>query len=222
MKEYQRDISDIYKYIIKESPDNITIDGKYYHYDSTSGAYTGIMDGNYGYYAMSKDIVGHSTFIGEMRQFIENRYPDDKRYPEDKFMSKIVTNISERRGLNDLLDSKRVKFRIWSGQKVFSMWDDYRPQYKKGILESIEGINMDPTEFSFDASVVGPYKTYDEFFIEELTDEEKEEIERKENAVRAGERAMADRLAGANRPSIDLDNGGYPIRQPSWMRREGD
>ena len=52
--------------LIKESPDNITIDGKYYEYDNKDlGNYTGIMNGE-GNFVMSNNIVGHGNLLYEL------------------------------------------------------------------------------------------------------------------------------------------------------------
>jgi hypothetical protein len=214
MREYQRDIAQIY--MMKESPDNITVAGDYFNYSDTNNAYTGLINES-GQFVLSRSIIGHSRLLDAIRDFLDG---DD-----DSVGYKLITNLPDIKKLNEVVNH-RIKVRIWGDQKVFSMWDNYKPQYKEAILAAITTIGGNPEEYRYDSGFYegyGKYEymaTYDDFFVEKLTPEQEAEIRHKEVEVRRGERALADRMAGVKRPNLDLD--GPRRQQPAWMRRDGD
>jgi hypothetical protein len=212
-ENYFLDISNIYSRIIKESPDNITItddDGnrKNYSYDNTPNAYTGLI-GSDGKYAISKDIIGHGNLIDAILNSGED------------IIQKLITNADDIGDLKSLVRD-RIKIRIWKNQRVFSMWDRYDPSYENAIKNSLKAIGENYQDYKYD----NEYQEYenfrdaDTFFVNTLTDEQKEEKMKAEMEKRAADRALADRIAGVRRkPSSDYD---APYKKPSWMNREGD
>jgi hypothetical protein len=126
MKEYQKDLSAMYKYLIKESPDGIyyreKIENRYgemvpthYSYEHTKGAYTGLID-NSGQFVISESIVGHDLFLNRLRYYLDGE--------DSTFGNKIKTNVDDDNKLSDLL-YERIGIRLWTRQKVFSMWENY-------------------------------------------------------------------------------------------------
>lgn len=216
MKKYQKELANLYTTVILESPDNIEVGDKYYSYSSTPNAYTGLIDLE-GHFIISKQIVGHGSLIRVINGLTSENY--------DETMTLIKTNVTK---VHDLQRMAREynKVRVWSGQKVFSMWDDYRPQYKESIIKSIQAVGHDPMNYKYDSGGRSlPYEEmtpYDEFFVDKLSDEEQAEIHRKEQEKREAERLLADKLAGANRPKRTIDYDILPQRQPAWMTRDGD
>jgi len=210
---YFLDIANIYSRIIKESPDNITItddngNRKNYSYDDTPNAYTGLIGKN-GKYAMSKDIIGHHSFIDAILNSGED------------IIQKLITNADDIEDLKSLVRD-RIKIRIWKNQKVYSMWDKYDPSYEGAIKDSLEAIGENYQDYKYD----NEYQEYenfrdaDTFFVKSLSDAEKEEKIKAEMEKRQAERALADAIAGVRRkPSSDYD---VPYKKPSWMNRGGD
>jgi len=212
-KNYFSDIANIYSKIINESPDNITIiddngHRKYFSYDSTPNAYTGLI-GRDGKYVLSRDIVGHHNLISTILN------------SDDDIIQKLITNADSIEDLKSLA-RERIKIRIWKNQRVFSMWDKYDPSYENAIKDSLEAIGENYQDYKYD----NEYEAYenfpdaDTFFVKSLSDAEKEEMMKAEMEKRAAERALADRMAGIKRKA----SGDYdaPYKKPSWMNREGD
>jgi hypothetical protein len=210
---YFLDIANIYSRIIKESPDNITIiddngNRKNLSYYDTPNAYTGLI-GSDGKYAMSKDIIGHGNLIDAILNSGED------------IIQKLITNADDVEDLKRLVRD-RIKIRIWKNQRVFSMWDRYDPSYENAIKDSLKAIGENYQDYKYD----NEYQEYenfrdaDTFFVNTLTDEQKEEKMKAEMEKRAADRALADRIAGVRRkPSSDYD---APYKKPSWMNRGGD
>jgi hypothetical protein len=210
---YFSDIANIYSRIINESPDNITVvdnegQHKYFSYDSTPDTYTGLI-GSDGKYAMSKDIIGHYNLIDAILNSGED------------IIQKLITNADDIEDLKRLVRD-RIKIRIWKNQKVYSMWDNYDPSYEDAIKDSLEAIGENYQDYKYD----NEYKDYeslpdaDNFFVNSLSDAQKEEKMKSEMEKRQAERALADMIAGVRRkPSSDYD---VPYKKPSWMNREGD
>ena len=217
MKEYFLDISKIYNRLIKESPDNITIDGKYYNYDTTPNAYTGFIN-RVGGYVISEQIIGHYNLSHEISRLDMN--------DEDEIKSLFSLVKTSAKSLSDLrsLISERIKIRIWVNQKVFSMWDRYSPDFEESIKNALSSIGQDYKEYKYDNSYLDyeQMPNYEEFFLSYLTPEEKMKMEMEKLKQRQAERELADRLAGIKpKRSIDMDVP-YKTKTPSWMNRGGD
>jgi len=208
-----REIGSIYSGILNESPDNIKINDQYFDYADTPGAYTGLIGEN-GKYVLSSKIIGHSNLISHILNPPE---------PET-VMEKIISNMDDINAIKEVVRG-RTKIRIWSEQKVYSFWERYDPKYEKAIKNSIKAIGGNYKEYKYDllGMKYDEMPTYKEFFVKQLTDEEKAEIEEKQAKQRQAERALADLKSGARRPvmpSSDYDN--TPTRTPSWQKRDGD
>jgi len=210
--DYFLEISNIYSRIINESPDNITIiddngDHKNISYYNTPDAYTGLI-GSDGEYVLSKDIIGHSNLIDHILHHGED------------IIQKLITNLDDIYDLQRLV-RERIKIRIWKNQKVFSMWDYYKPSYETAIKNSLKAIGQNYKQYRYDNEYkdYNDMPLYDTFFVNSLTDEQKEENTMAAMKKIEAERALMDKIAGARqRPS----NGETPYRKPSWMNREGD
>lgn len=216
VKKYFLELSNIYSRIIKESPDNITIDGKYYDYDRTPNTYTGFIDGSGGY-VISKHIVGHGNLSYEITKLGEDELEEVK-----ELFSKLKTTAKSLHELKSIV-SNHEKIRIWADQKVFSMWSRYKPIYKESIINAITATGGDYKVFKYDNdySDYENMPTYDKFLISDLTPEERREIEEREAKQRQSERELANRLAGITpKRSIDMDYS--KPRTPTWMNRQGD
>lgn len=206
MQKYFIEIANVYSRIIKESPDNIVVNGKYLSYDTTSGAYTGLISGSGGRFVMSENIVGHVNLIN----FISGG-EDIGQY--------LITNAKDDSEIKHLA-RERMKIRIWAEQKVFSLWSKYDPQYEMAIKNAIKAIGHDFRDYKYD----NEYKSYDEmpmadeFFVSNLSDEEKDEIESAKIKQREAERMVADQMAGVQRKTIPSKDYDYsiPRRKPSW------
>jgi|688.fasta_scaffold353011_2 hypothetical protein len=211
---YFLDIANIYSRIIKESPDNITVidnEGKrkYFSYDDTPDSYTCLI-GSDGKYVMSKKIIGHYNLLDAIL-----------KEDEENLASTIITNADDVEDLKRLA-RERIKTRIWKNQKVYSMWDRYDPSYEDAIKDSLKAIGENYQDYKYD----NEYEEYenfrdaDTFFVNTLTDEQKEKKMKAEMEKRASDRALADMIAGVRRKaSSDYD---APYKKPSWMNREGD
>lgn len=201
--------------LIKESPDNITVDGKYYEYDNKDlGNYTGIMNGE-GKFIMSKDIIGHYSFLDELRDIVRGDAPFEN----------LITNFDN---VDELRSSgivqHPVKFRIWPKFKVFNTWDKYKPYFKDAVDSAINAAGSDPKEYRFDPNDGGGneenFKTYDEYVKVELTDEEKEAVEEAERQKQRDAEALGRYMAGGAKKPIDYSM--EPKQRPTFYSRSGD
>ena len=217
MRKYFSDISRIYSKLIKESPDNIRVGEKYYDYAVTPNAYTGFINSS-GKYVVSKDIVGHSNLRYEINKMGESEKEDQK-----KLFSLLKTNAKTFFELKQIL-TDNTKIRIWKDQKVFSMWNDYKPIYREAIINVLSGIGEDYTSYKYDNDYL-PYEempTYETFLVSELSSDEKEQIEDKEYKQMQRDKEFANVLVGnVPKRSIDID-APYKVKTPTWMSRQGD
>lgn len=200
-----------------ESPDSFEKNGKYYDY-IYPGNYTGVMNSD-GNFVMSKQIVGHGSLL-----------PMIRREELDDVESMIIHNFdSIDKIYNDFeIKDGDIKFRIWPEPKVFSMWERYKPSYKPAIESAIKAMGGDPTHFKYDMSDVDGSKynydnfsSYDEIMKDDISDEEKEQLEIAQRKKMENERAYADYLNRTTKikPSIDLD---IMPKKRGFYSREGD
>ena len=198
--------------LIKESPDNITIDGNYYEYDNKDlGNYTGIMNGE-GNFVMSNNIVGHGNLLYALRS-------------REVMFDDLITNFDNEDKLHSsVIISHPIKFRIWPKFKVFNTWDNYKPKFKDAIDAAISAAGSDPSEYRFDPNDGGGYeanfKTYDEYVKVELTDEEKEAVEEAERRKQRDAEALGRYMAGGAKKQIDYSM--EPKQRPTFYSRSGD
>lgn len=211
-----KQIGDLYESVlIKESPDNIIVDGEYYEYHNKDlGNYTGIMNGE-GKFIMSKDIIGHYSFLDELRNIVGGDAPFEN----------LITNFDN---VDELRSSgivrHPVKFRIWPKFKVFNTWDKYKPYFKDAIDSAINATGSDPSEYMFDPpegyGVDENFKTYDEYVKVELTDEEKEAVEAAERQKQRDAEELGRYMAGGAKKPIDYSM--EPKQRPTFYSRSGD
>jgi hypothetical protein len=149
-------------YALYESPDNITINGEYYQYDDPNlDNYTCIIDDK-GHYIMSDDIVGHAA----LRRHISGR---------SNLVKYVKTNLKDDSDINELARQTN-EIRIWPRFDVVSMWrlfgiEDYKP----AIISAIIAAGGNPETYLYDEYDGGDeFKSYDEMFGQETTDEDRE------------------------------------------------
>lgn len=201
--------------LIKESPNDITIGGKYYEYDNKDlGNYTGVMNGE-GKFIMSKDIIGHYSFLDELRDTARGDVPLEN-------LISNFDNVDELRSSG--IVSNPIKFRIWPKFKVFNIWDKYKPKFKDAIDAAISAAGSDPSEYMFDPPDGGGheenFKTYEEYMKGELTDEEKEAVEEAERRKQRDAGDLGRYMAGGAKKPIDYSM--EPKQRPTFYSRSGD
>jgi hypothetical protein len=180
--------------LITESPDNIRVNGRVYAYDDPSlGNITGLFSDN-GNFVMSKDVRGHyelGSLITKRRLHTVNaisNFNDIEHIYQDPTFTQYTS---------------KHEFRIWPKFEIFSMYGYYVPEYKKVILEVVSKVGQ-PEAYLYDAKTASynhgdstMFKTYDEFFVDDLGDSEDKAAQ--EYAERAkNERAMGNYMAGLN------------------------
>lgn len=198
----------IYKQtILKESPDNIQIGGNNYQYDNPKlGNFTGVLTKD-GYFAMSREAMGHSELINMARagaKLIHNMESDE-----------AAAEMIRKRGWDE--------FRIWPKFDVFSMWEDYNPRFVPAAIAAIQKIERNPEGYVFDIGRKGAFSDiddgmkYEEFVGGEMTDD----VSQRE-AEQAARKAQDQKMLG------DYKLGNLPQKTSSRdsntfnYRRSGD
>ena len=140
--------------ILTESPDNITYNGKNYHY--FQGHYTGIIPQNdnsvFLLYDDSKitseqqdegERAGHSAFTIRLNTMID---PDLYQIES----SNIITNANLKDWVGGKLPSMSCRYRIWKGVNVISFWKLPLKEQFDTALESLKAVHMDPKSMTYD------------------------------------------------------------------------
>lgn len=198
--------------LMQESPGTVLIGDRYYSAeDKTLGNYTGILNVN-GKFVMSRDTIGHEDLLRRLYNDLHVTFEN------------IITNFNNK---DELLSSgilyNPVKFRIWPKFKIFSTWDEYKPQFKDAIDAAISAAGSNSIEYIFDPpGGYGEknYKTYDEYMKVDLTDEEKKAAKEAERRKQSDVLALGKYMAGMSKKPIDYSM--EPKQRPTFYSRSGD